>query len=258
MPAESRPVHWILLRGLVRESRHWGDFPDRIRQCFPGDLVICPELPGCGRRRSERSSLAIGDYASDLEQQIADLPHPRILVALSLGGMVGLSLAQGWPRRLDGLVLINSSAAWLSPFFRRLSPGAWPVLLSTLWRRDPQNREEGILGLVSNSPEARSAALPLWSEIQGHRPVQTGNALRQLAAAAKFRLPASFSQSELPILVLNSLGDRLVHPSCSVTLSRALHAPLATHPSAGHDLPLDAPAWVLHQLREFRRGLKHD
>ena len=27
---------WVLLRGLTRESRHWGDFPDILREHLPG------------------------------------------------------------------------------------------------------------------------------------------------------------------------------------------------------------------------------
>ena len=42
--------------------------------------------------------------------------------------------------------------------------------------------------------------------------------------------------------------DRLVSPRCSQRLAAAWKVPLALHPSAGHDLPLDDPDWLLAQL----------
>ena len=249
------PIHWILLRGLVREARHWGPFTGRLQEAFPRDTVVTPDLPGCGLRKSEKSPLSIDGYAAAIEDEIAALPGPRVMVALSLGGMVALSLRQRRPELLQGLVLINSSAAWLSPCFRRVRPAAWPNLLASLWRLNPASREAGILRLVSNSPEARTEALPLWTRIQKDRPLNRLSALRQLTAAASFRLPAECPELPSPVLVLSSQQDRLVHPSCSTLLARHLKAPQIIHPGAGHDLPLDAPAWLLHQLGDFRRRI---
>ena len=120
---------------------------------------------------------------------------------------------------------------------------------------NPASREAGILRLVSNSPEARAEALPLWTQIQKDRPLNRLSALRQLTAAASFRLPAESLQQSSPVIVLSSQQDRMVHPSCSTLLARQLKAPQIIHPSAGHDLPLDAPAWLLHQLCDFRKRL---
>jgi hypothetical protein len=47
-------------------------------------------------------------------------------------------------------------------------------------------------------------------------------------------------------------GDRLAHPTCSGRLAEALAAPLVVHPTAGHELPLDDPDWLLAQLHDFR------
>ena len=84
--------------------------------------------------------------------------------------------------------------------------------------------------------------------------MQAANALRQLLAAARFRAPARAPQR--PVLVLTSRGDRLVHTSCSEALARAWGSPLARHPGAGHDLPLDAPDWVVAQVRQWVERLQ--
>lgn len=243
------------MRGLVRQARHWGDFPQRLRDAFPGDAVACPDLPGCGAKNRMQSPWNIPAYAEALHADIQSLPHPRVMVAMSLGGMVATALALQYPSDLDGLVLLNSSLAGLSPFHRRLQPGAWPAVFGTLACRTPQTREARILGLVSNRPEKRAQALPHWGAIAREAPVSLANSARQLAAAARFRLPTDMPGLAMPVTVLSSLGDRLAHPSCSAAMGRALKARAAEHPDAGHDLPLDAPEWVAGQLREFRRNL---
>ncbi|MGZ5183361.1 MAG: alpha/beta fold hydrolase, partial [Ramlibacter sp.] len=72
------------------------------------------------------------------------------------------------------------------------------------------------------------------------------NALRQLWAAARYRAPDR--PPAVPLLLLASAGDRLVHPSCSARLADRWEVPLRLHPWAGHDLPLDDPAWVLDHV----------
>jgi hypothetical protein len=41
--------------------------------------------------------------------------------------------------------------------------------------------------------------------------------------------------------------DVLVSPQCSATLAHRWQVELRIHPDAGHDLPLDDPAWVIQQ-----------
>jgi hypothetical protein len=70
-----------------------------------------------------------------------------------------------------------------------------------------------------------------------------------MASAGRWRAPARI---EVPARFLVGLGDRLVHPDCSLALAARFAAPLACHPSAGHDLTTDACDWVVDQLRRFR------
>jgi len=39
---------WVFLRGLIRQHRHWEDFPERFRAAFPGTPVLLLDLPGNG------------------------------------------------------------------------------------------------------------------------------------------------------------------------------------------------------------------
>ena len=74
-------------------------------------------------------------------------------------------------------------------------------------------------------------------------------AARQLLAAARFHPPKE--KLALPILLLNGASDQLVSPHCSRALADAWGLELRAHPTAGHDLTLDEPEWVLEQLRSW-------
>jgi hypothetical protein len=51
--------------------------------------------------------------------------------------------------------------------------------------------------------------------------------------------------------MINSLGDRLAHESCSTAIASKLSVPLITHPDAGHDLPMDDPEWLISQFKNW-------
>jgi pimeloyl-ACP methyl ester carboxylesterase len=82
--------------------------------------------------------------------------------------------------------------------------------------------------------------------------VSRRNVIRQLVAAANYRGAAP--TAKIPILVLTSTEDRLVDPACSRALAAHLGAPVREHPTAGHDLPLDDPDWVVDRIREWTDG----
>jgi hypothetical protein len=46
----------------------------------------------------------------------------------------------------------------------------------------------------------------------------------------------------------------LVDPRCSQTLADCWNLPLAVHPVAGHDLPLDDGSWVLEEIARWLAG----
>lgn len=254
--AEHEPACWLLLRGLGREARHWGSFPQvleaALRQRGRADRVASIDLPGTGALDAYPAPYSIGETAAMLRRiwaaraQAAAAPPAgrRYLVALSLGGMVANAWVARWPADFTGCVLINTSLRGCSPAYRRLRPSAYARLVRILCERDARAREEAILGLVSNRQQARAAAVDEWTRIAATRPLRRATVLRQLTAAALYRAQAP----AIPTLVLGSRGDRLVHPSCAAAIAARWASPLRLHPDAGHDLPLDAPAWVAEEI----------
>lgn len=238
---------WVLLRGLTRESRHWGEFPDALRHAC-GHLGVCAlDLPGNGRLNRQASPPGIAEMAEHCRGQLRErgLPPPYYLLAMSLGAMVAVAWAQRYPEEIGGAVLINTSLRPFSPIHQRLQPRSYLPLLRLLIDRHPEAREGSILRLTSSQPE-RPEIVAEWAAYACQNPVSAGNALRQLLAAARYQAPAE--QPLPPLLILASAHDRLVNPHCSRVLASRWKAAFAEHPTAGHDLPLDDPAWVARQV----------
>ena len=235
---------WVLLRGLAREARHWGEFPAMLQAAVgPAHRVLTPDLPGNGMRRHDRSPLQVGAMVDALRGDLhaQGIEGPVRIVALSMGGMVAAQWSASHPAEVEGCVLVNSSFGGLSPFWHRMRPPAWGVLLRAVAARDAADAQARILALTCNAPQAHRVAA--WAALAREAPTSRANALRQLAAAARFRAPRA--APPVPLLLVAGERDRLVSVRCSQAIARAWGAPLRTHPWAGHDLALDDPAWLV-------------
>jgi len=242
---------WLLLRGLAREQRHWGAFPELLRQRLPaGDAVIARDLPGSGTRCGERSPTRVAALTQALREDLRanGPPGPYMVVALSLGAMTAMHWAVTAPKELRGCVLINSSLATLSPFWQRLRPAAYPALLRWLLAATQQGKERAVFDISSNRA-FDAEVVAQWVAIAQSAPVSARNALRQLFAASRFDAPATLP---VPALVLTSAGDRLVSHQCSRAIAGRWQLPLREHPDAGHDLPLDDPVWLAEAITRWR------
>jgi pimeloyl-ACP methyl ester carboxylesterase len=239
---------WVLLRGLTREAGHWGGFPQRLQEAL-GEPVLPLDLPGNGSRHAERSPTSIAALAADLQARIAQLalPRPPAVLALSLGAMVAIEWARRNAGAARGLVLVATSLRPLAPMHWRLRPRAAARLLGGLLAGDARRLEQAVLELTSAGRDP--AVLDDWLALRARHPVGRANAMRQLFAAARYRTTA---RPICPTLLLAGRGDRLVDPRCSARLAEAWNAPLDLHPWAGHDLPLDDPAWVVERVVRWR------
>lgn len=238
---------WVLLRGLTREARHWGDFPRRLQAAFPGARIAALDLPGCGRHCAGESPLDIAAIADHVRSQAPLDAGPVRVLGLSLGAMVAIDWARRFPEELAGIALVNTSVRPFSAFHRRLLPRNYPALARLVLRPGSAGaREAAILRLTSTRGDPDGSTLAQWQRIGESAPVTRANAARQLWAAARFEAPRS--APDVPVLVLASGGDGFVDPGCSRSLAEAWGAPFVLHRDGGHDLPLDAPDWVIFQL----------
>jgi pimeloyl-ACP methyl ester carboxylesterase len=246
---------WILLRGLTRESRHWGEFPEHLKLECGAAKVLSIDLPGNGRLYGWDSPLRVADMAQSCRRQLLErgVAPPYFVLAMSLGAMVAVDWAMRHPTEIAGCVLINTSLRPFSPFYHRLQPGSyWPLANLLLRGGDAEYRERTILRLTSSLPPA-PAILAAWAGYARQCPVSSRNALRQLLAAVRYQAPAA--RPAPPLLILSGAHDRLVDPRCSRRLAAQWATSFAEHPTAGHDLPLDDGPWVARQVGGWLRML---
>lgn len=243
---------WVLLRGLTRESRHWGAFPQTLAAQWPEARILAPDLAGNGRLHELETPSSVEAMAADCRARLLALGErpPFHLLALSLGAMVAVAWAQAHPAEIAACVLINTSLRPFSPFHQRLRPRNYATLLKLLAGRGDDRRLEAlVLAMTSRMTAADDALLADWVAYRRECPVSGRNALRQLLAAARFRAHATGPAA--PVLVLTAAQDGLVDTRCSQHLASQWSAPLAVHPGAGHDLALDDGPWVAEQVRAW-------
>jgi pimeloyl-ACP methyl ester carboxylesterase len=244
---------WVLLRGLIRESAHWGDFPSLFQKALGASRVLTIDLPGNGEHYRAATPLTLNGVVQAVRKDCQSkgiLPQtPVHVLALSLGGMVAVEWMNRYPNEVASAVLVNTSMRGVSPFYRRMSPANYGAIASLLCGTDKAVREKRILQLTSQRTALTDSEIQRRVEIQRLHPVGKINALRQIVAALS--LGAKPQAPKQPVLLLNSLGDKLVHPECSTALSARWGIPVLRHAWAGHDLPLDDPEWVIDAIRSW-------
>lgn len=243
------PTPWVFLRGLVRQSRHWEDFPHRFEQRVPNAKVICLDLPGNGRLFESDSPTTIDGMVDSVRTQLDDLGvhGPVHVLALSLGAMTTIQWMHNHPEQITRAVLINTSLRGLSPLTERLRPeNYWRLVREVILNGDAEGREHRILDITTNLFQDKDALAQKWAGYQLEQPVSTRNTLRQLLAAGRYRAPVERPHEH--VLVVRGEGDRLVNPCCSARVAEHWRWPLVSHPTGGHDLALDAPAWLADQV----------
>lgn len=180
------------------------------------------------------------------------------VVGMSMGGMIGQTLAARSPRRVLTLTSIMSSSG-----ARRVGRPA----LSThrrMFRRPPRSREEAAQRLVAmmrhissqgfpfDEPEVRAVGLEAWDRAGG---ANSAGVARQLGAIIKSGdRTAELQRITAPTLVIHGDRDRMVHPSGgSATAAAIPGSRLQTIAGMGHDLPAGACAQLVSAIAEHAR-----
>lgn len=239
----------ILLRGLGKESRHWKDSADYLKEMMPEVETLALDLSGNGVHNKERTPLQMKEAVLRLREDLFRALPPNqetslYLVGISMGGVLATAWHQQFPEDFKKMLLINTSFKALSPFYERLKPSAIPTLIKVLFTQNPKLKEKRLLRLVSNTSR-RDVVLPLWAKVRKENPVSTMNTLRQLWLAWQNKTPPRWT---IPCLLLASKKDRLVSWKCSEKIHKKSGLPIIYHPEAGHALSVDDPKWLADQI----------
>jgi pimeloyl-ACP methyl ester carboxylesterase len=247
-------THWLLLRGLVREQRHWHEFRDLFAARMTGSSVHCVDVAGAGTEHVVLPRPSVSWMARDVARRLplegSHRPEERWgVVGLSLGGMLALELCRMFPLQIDAAVIINGSSR-LTRSSARIRPAAAIQLLRAARLADPLRREQIVLALTSALPEAERAIYARRAaEFACDAPPSRWAAVAQLLAASQFRPPArSLVRARLAFVC--SRHDRLVSPVCTRDLAAWFGGSCEEHAWAGHDLALDDPVWLCEHIAQ--------
>jgi pimeloyl-ACP methyl ester carboxylesterase len=208
--------------------------------------AVAPRPMQIVRRRFSRAQYTLTDLAFDTAGLLDALQISAAhVVGMSMGGMIGQTLAAVAPERVLTLTSMMSSTGG-----RRVGRPALSTQ-SLMLRRPPRSREAaadrlvaimrhiGSRGFPFDEQRAREVALEAWDRSGGGNPA---GVLRQIAAIYKSGDRTDHCRSiTAPTLVIHGDRDLMVHPSGGRATAAAIPgARLETISGLGHDLPANA------------------
>jgi esterase/lipase len=132
-----------------------------------------------------------------------------------------------------------------APFWKRLTPNSMAIVWQAFFEKDIAKREKAIIEMTSNLKKNDPQLIDSWIKIAQKNNFSKITAINQLAAAAQFSLP---NKIKIPMFVLTSRADRMVNYECSKHIAEKYKVPIKIHPTAGHDIAIDDPNWVIEQV----------
>ena len=156
-----------------------------------------------------------------------------------------LRWAELYPQQIESVAIINSSLKQFSPFYKRLLPRNYLMILKAIGETDIFKQENMILQITSNKLQDTQLYLKSFATFASEYKILKFNIIRQLVLANNIKIK---QLPRIPFKVIVSQNDRLVSSDCSVKIANNFSGGLYVHPTAGHDLPLDEPAWLVETL----------
>ena len=238
---------WILLRGLSRGNNHWGEFLELMRE--QGLEVELAEIPGNGTRYRELTPLNSLKVIEAIKKTSPFSKDKKTfnICGISLGGMMALKWAEMYPDEIEHVVIINSSLSQLSPVHHRISFKSIFQIIRGITSRDPIVRESITLALTVNDEKIREKYLKRFVRFSQKNPIAVKNFVRQLYLANRIKINQSIQS---PITIIVSVQDHFVKPNCSFEMAHFFNVDPISHPTSGHDLPLESPQWLLKVLTQ--------
>jgi 2-succinyl-6-hydroxy-2,4-cyclohexadiene-1-carboxylate synthase len=255
---DGRPV-LVLLHGFTQDRSAWNWVRDGLRRIGP---TVAVDLIGHG---ASPKPDAVAPYRMDacvqqLDAVLAALKVPRAWwVGYSMGGRVALQVAALQPARVEGLVLVSTSAGVpeLDVRAERIQadqalaeriPGWGMEAFVDYWMGLPLF--EGLLRL----PREQQAALR--AQRVRNSPVGLANSLRGMGSGAMASLWGHLRDLHWPALVVaGELDEKFA--ALARSLAAALpEAHLSIVPDTGHAVMLESPQRFLTAVQGFFQRVK--
>ncbi len=251
LPTYDQDINIYLLRGIGRESGHWGTtFTERLLHHFPKGNLIKMDLPGSGIYFDQPALSSVDNMVEFLHNnyhsELYSHSGANVLLATSLAGNIALEWITKYPNDFSGITMVSSSLKGVCASKSRVKPEAKNEFIDIFFTSDETKRELKFLKINSNLQTNNDSLLRAWIDIQHEHPVSKTSLIKQTIAGALYQPPTEIPQ--IPILLVGSKADKIVAPSCLRSVSEYLHADLTFHNTSGHGLPIDAPVWLADQF----------
>ena len=245
-------ICYLFLRGLARSQFHWGD--QSLYKNYLGAHVYFIDLPGFGVNNHLKSPNSIHEitdfvkkeWATCIQNHNVDFDK-KVLVTISLGGMVGMDWCSRYPQDWSQLILINSSTKDLSRFWQRLKPKNYLKIICSVVTGSLRRRESYIFDMTCNDRGQKNQKVEEWVQIAKQRSIKRSCLFTQMYAAIGFRSP---DQIQTPGVVLSSIKDDFVSYKCSESIAKKYNFKLVQNDTAGHDVSVDYLEWMFEKIRE--------
>ncbi|MFZ5551884.1 MAG: alpha/beta fold hydrolase [Bacteroidota bacterium] len=253
-PVVKDSVNLFLLRGLTRESGHWGpQFINEIKKQIPQARIYMLDLPGSGKYVNEKASFNISDMVEFMRNDVKSIIEKKngdnIICATSLGGMLACEWVLNYKNDFQGMVIINSSFKKICKLNERVQWGVRKDMLKVMLAKTTEEREKLLVKINSNHPENYDSVACEWIDIQNERKMSKINIFKQTVAGMRYSTKGK--KPEVPLLIIGSKGDRMVCTECVEKTQDAFGGTLVWHPDAGHGLPIDDPKWLSEQIADW-------
>ena len=226
----------ILIHGAGGSYISW---PAQIRR-LEGERIFALDLPGHGQSEGVGRH-SVDEYAEDVIAFMKALKiRAAVLVGISMGSAVALTIALKYPKKVLGLGLLGGGAKL------RVAP---PVLE---WTANP-NTFESAVDMVNENCFSEGApqsllALSKKQMMEIRPPVFHGD----LLACNEFDVVGQLEKMDLPALIICGAEDKMTPVKFSELLkSRIANSQLHVIEHAGHMVMLEQPDRIAELLKEF-------
>jgi pimeloyl-ACP methyl ester carboxylesterase len=253
----------VLLHGALSTHRDWLDGPfDALARDF---RVTAVDRPGHGLSLRPRFSATPRDQAVQIAEGLDALDVGRaLIVGHSMGGLVALAIAERFPERVSGLVLLAPIAfPEARPLEHALlAPRATPLFGPWLSALAEKSMDRPMLKAVQRLMFLPQAVPPAWEEHYPYDQILTAKAMVNEGEEASAILPFApaglidLGAIRVPVHIVTGTADRVADPNRHARLLPLLlrDATLTELPGIGHMLHHAATDSVLAVVRDALLG----
>jgi len=216
--------------------------------------VLVPDLRGHGRTTVPATQWEIGDLALDLVALLDHLEIERVtLLGFSMGGMAAIDLAIHFPKRLEALALVGTSAA-AEELLRALEIRALARIIQLTGQARYLAREAARSTFSPSFRKADPAAVARWeSSVRAMEDRALIQALH--AVASRPSLLERLDEITVTSVIAAGGADRVLKPRWSKAMHRRLRrSKLVIYPKTGHAVPTERPLEMAALVRGLGAG----